>query len=155
WGRLTAWDVDGTRRWSVEGVHDGWVRDVALSPDTAVVATCGRDGYVRLWAAATGKRDIEWNVGADVFCLAVNRERLTLVAGDLFGMVREFHYASGKPGRTFEATELYKLDRIQDVGGVRCLLFDPEGKTLFVAGAIPSTGGFVQCTPLVIAFDFA
>ncbi|HJZ59652.1 MAG TPA: hypothetical protein VKE74_32205, partial [Gemmataceae bacterium] len=49
--------------------------------------------------------------------------------------------------------ELYRLDRIQDVGGVRCLLFSGDGKTLFVAGAEPKTGGFVQCVPVLVGFD--
>jgi WD40 repeat protein len=41
------------------------------------------------------------------------------------------------------------------VGGVKCLMPSGDGKTLFVAGAEPKTGGFVQCTPLLIAFDLA
>jgi WD40 repeat protein len=57
--------------------------------------------------------------------------------------------------RTFEAKELHKADRVQDVGGARCLLVSGDGKTLFVAGAEPKTGGFVQAIPLLIAFDLA
>jgi hypothetical protein len=57
--------------------------------------------------------------------------------------------------RILEVKELYKLDRIQDVGGVKCLLASGDGKAVFAAGAEPKTGGFVQCTPLIVAFDIA
>src|SRR4051812_11413314 len=111
WGRLTAWDIDGKPRWTLDSAHDGWVRGIAHTPDTAVVATCGKDGYVRQWAAASGKRDIEWKVGADLPSLAMGPAGTShLYVGDQFGIIREFNYASGKPGRTFEAKELHKLD---------------------------------------------
>src|SRR5262245_58769645 len=142
WGRLTAWDVDGKQRWTVESVHDGWVRAVGHDPSKAIVTTCGKDGYVRQWAAATGKRDIEWKVGPDLLSLAfVGTGSSLIYVGDQFGIVREFDLTSGKSTRTFEAKELHKLDRIQDVGGVRCLLISGDGKTLFVGGAEPKTGG--------------
>jgi hypothetical protein len=48
---------------------------------------------------------------------------------------------------------MYKLDRIQDVGGVRCLAFDPSGQTLAAGGCIPVTGGFVEGMPLLVFFD--
>ena len=38
---------------------------------------------------------------------------------------------------------------------MRCLLFDAKGEKLFVAGAEPRTGGFVECTPVLITFDRA
>jgi WD40 repeat protein len=137
----------------VEAAHDGWVRMVAVPPDGATLATCGKDGFVRLWNAATGRQTAAVAVGADTLAVAFAPDGNTVLAGDLFGLVRELDASSGKVLRTFEAKELYRLDRIQDVGGVRCLLFDPDGKTLFVAGAEPKTGGFVQCVPLLIAYD--
>jgi WD40 repeat protein len=153
WGRLTCWNPEGRPIWSEELAHDGWARMLDVGSDKAVVVSCGKDGRVRLWSAAGGKPDVEWNVGADVQSIACSPTDHFLLAGDRFGIVREFDYARAKVIHTFEAKELYKLDRIQDVGGVRCLLFDPTGKTLMVAGAVPSTGGFVQCTPLIVAFD--
>lgn len=155
WGRITAWTAEGKQQWTVEAAHDGWARAVAVSPDKALVATCGRDGFVRQWGAATGERDVEWKVGADVLSVAFAPSGQGLVAGDLFGLVHEYDYAFGKPTRTFEGKEMYRLDRIQDVGGVRCLAFDPAGKTMFCGGAVPKTGGFVQAVPLIVGFDRA
>jgi WD40 repeat protein len=154
WGRLSAWDAAGKPLWTVEAAHDGWLRMIAVSPDGATLATCGKDGFVRLWDARAGKKAGEIAATADTLSLAFAPDGKSVLAGDLFGVVREYD-PTGKVLRTFEAKELYKLDRIQDVGGVRCLLLDPDGKTLFVGGAEPKTGGFVQCTPLLIAFDRA
>ncbi|VTT98604.1 wd-40 repeat-containing protein : WD-40 repeat protein OS=Pirellula staleyi (strain ATCC 27377 / DSM 6068 / ICPB 4128) GN=Psta_1602 PE=4 SV=1: WD40: WD40: WD40 [Gemmataceae bacterium] len=153
WGRLTASDIDGKQRWTVESAHDGWVRGLAQSPDKAVVATCGKDGIVRLWRAATGKPDIKFKLGSDLLSLAFAPDGTDLFVGDQFGVVHVLNYASGEPVRTIEARELFKLDRIQDVGGVKNLMLSADGKTLFAAGAEPKSGGFVQCVPLLIAFD--
>ncbi|WP_439631512.1 WD40 repeat domain-containing protein [Gemmata sp.] len=154
WGRLTASDVAAKepQLWTVEAAHDGWARGVSVVPGSEV-ATCGKDGFVRLWNPETGKRVAEFEVKSDLLSVCFAPDGKTLFAGDLFGVVREFEVPSGKLARTIEALELYKLDRIQDVGGVKNLMVSADGKTLFVAGAEPKSGGFVQCVPLLIAFD--
>jgi len=155
WGRLTASDVSAKepKLWTVETAHDGWARAVAVSVDGAHLATCGRDGFLRLWNPKDGKKLSEFDLKADVLSVCFAPEGKSVFAGDLFGVVRELELPGGKVIRTFEAKELYKLDRIQDVGGVKCLLFSADGKTLFVGGAEPKSGGFVQGIPLLIAFD--
>lgn len=155
WGRLSAHDASGKQLWTIEAAHDGWLRMIAAPPIPTSLVTCGKDGFVRTWAAKDGKKLGEINVKADVLCVCFAPDGKLLYTGDLFGIIRTFDPATGKPGRTFEAKEYYLLHRIQDVGGVRCLLFDPTGKTLITAGAEPKTGGFVQAIPLMIAFDVA
>ena len=152
WGKLAAWGANGKEQWKRDSAHDGWLRMIAVHH--AALATCGKDGFVRIWNAADGKKTAEFAL-PDVLAVRFSPNGKTLFTGDLFGIVREHELPSGKTLRSFDAKELYKLDRIQDVGGVRCLLFDSAGKTLFVAGAVPSTGGFVQCTPLIAAIDLA
>jgi hypothetical protein len=61
---------------------------------------------------------------------------------------------TGKPTHAIEVKEFYLLDRIQDVGGVRCLAFDAKGETLLVGGAQPKTGGFVQAIPHLFAYEW-
>jgi WD40 repeat protein len=151
WGRLTGWDAEGKQTWTVDAAHDGWARAVA-KPQAALVATCGKDGFVRLWDVKGGKKAGEIATVTDTLSITFAPDGKSILAGDLFGQVHEFEL-SGKLIRSFEAKELYRLDRIQDVGGVRCLLFDAKGETLFAAGAEPKTGGFVECTPVLIAFD--
>jgi WD40 repeat protein len=158
WGRLSAWGASAKESkpvWTVETAHDGWLRSLALNANESILATCGKDGFVRVWNAADGKKAHEFEAKTDVLSVCFAPDGKSIFAGDLFGVVREFEIPSGKVKRTFEAKELHKLDRIQDVGGVKNLLVSGDGKTLFVAGAEPKTGGFVQCTPLLIAFDLA
>lgn len=156
WGRLTGWDTAGKQVWSVEAAHDGWARAVEVAKSqAATIATCGKDGFVRLWNVKDGKKAGEINVTTDILSITFSPDGDSILAGDLFGTVREFNLGDGKPLQTYEAKELYRLDRIQDVGGVRCLLFDAKGEKLFVAGAEPKTGGFVECTPMLVTFDRA
>ncbi|HEY2909099.1 MAG TPA: hypothetical protein VGI99_02580 [Gemmataceae bacterium] len=152
WGKLAAWNSSGKEQWKHDNAHDGWLRMIAVHK--AALATCGKDGFVRIWNATDGKKSAEFALPR-VMAVRFSPDGKSLFAGDLCGTVREHALSSGKQLRTFEVKELYKLDRIQDVGGVRCLLFDAAGKTLFVAGAVPSTGGFVQCTPLIASIDLA
>lgn len=159
WGELKGWIfTDGEERikeraWSVPAAHDGWIRAISYNPRATAVATCGRDGFVRVWGRLKAEKWHEYDLKTDVLSVCYSPDGKSLYAGDLFGVVREI--ADGKVGRTFEAKELHKLDRIQDVGGVKCLLVSPDGKTLLVGGAEPKTGGFVQAIPLLIAFDLA
>ncbi len=155
WGRLTAVDITAKepKLWSVESAHDGWARGVSVVGENTPLATCGKDGFVRLWDRKDGKKLSEFEVKADVLSVCFAPDGKSLFAGDLFGIVREFEILSWKVLHTFEAKELHKLDRIQDVGGVKNLMCSGDGKTLFVAGAEPKSGGFVQCVPLLIAFD--
>lgn len=158
WGRLTATDVSAKepkKSWTVEAAHDGWARVVVVSPDGSRLATCGRDGFVRLWNPKDGKKVAEFDAKSDLLSVCFSPDGKSVWTGDLFGVVREFATADEKVARTFEARELHRVERIQDVGGVRCLLFSADGKTLFAAGGEPKTGGFVQATPLLIAFDAA
>lgn len=157
WGRVTSFDpVTAEKRgqwhWTVGG-HDGWARQVAVAPDGGEVASCGKDGFVRLWARDGVRKLGEYKVGADATGVAFAPGGAAVLAGDLFGVVREFDPESGRVTRTFEARELHKEDRVQDVGGVKCLMFSGDGKTLLVGGGEPKTGGFVQAVPLLIAFD--
>lgn len=56
--------------------------------------------------------------------------------------------------RELDASAMYKLDRLQDVGGVRCFAFDSKGEKLACGGINPNRGGFVQGPSLVIIFDW-
>lgn len=153
WGRLSAWDGE-KRVWSVEAAHDGWLRALAVKPDGSQLVTGGKDGFVRTWDAADGKKAGEFALKADALsvCCADGK---SVFAGDLFGTIREIRLTSSEQLRTIEVKEFYKLDRIQDVGGVKCLAVSADGKTLFAGGAEPKSGGFVQCVPLLVAIDLA
>lgn len=159
WGALRGWcyaDEKPEPKWNVPAAHDGWIRSLALSPDGKTLASCGADGKLRLWNAADGVpvKDLVGG-GEELFSLAYHPFGESIFAGDWKGMVRQWEVASGKLVREFNAGVLYKVDRIQDVGGVRSLAIDKEGKLLAVGGAKPATGGFVTGVSAILLFDAA
>lgn len=153
WGRLIGWsyaDEPPRPAWNIAPAHDGWIRQLAISRDGQQLATCGKDKIIRLWSTTDGKKMQEITAqGEDVYSLAFHPDGKSLVAGDLKGIVKHWDLATNQLVREFDAKILYLLNMIQDVGGVRVLAFDTEGKTLAIAGAQPSTGGFVQASPII------
>src|SRR5262249_39498633 len=146
--------AEGKLLWKVAAAHEGWIRKLAISGDGKSVATCGRDGRVRVWSPEKGEKLREYDHGEDVLALAFAPEGKSLLFGDLRGQIIR-QDAAGKELQRYQAPQMYRLDRIQDVGGVRVLLFDDKGETLFAGGGQPTTGGFVQATPLLLSFDAA
>lgn len=158
WGGLRCWpylEQEAQPLWKCDA-HDGWVRGLALSPDGTTLATCGRDGVLRLWSADSGKKLQELpNQPDEVFAVAFSPDGRFLLSGDLKGVVRQWDLATGKCVRELDARVLYRLDRLQDVGGARVLAFDKDGTTLAVAGTTPKNGGTLQGVPTVLFFDWA
>jgi WD40 repeat protein len=97
----------------------------------------------------------EFAAGEDVYSVLFHPDGKSLVSGDLKGVVKVWDLASGKSAREFDAKALYFFERLQDVGGVRCLAFDREGATLACGGSQPKGGGFVEGTLLILLFDWA
>jgi WD40 repeat protein len=165
WGQLRSWKYDTDQPatvWSVEQAHDGWLRSVAVSPDGATLATCGMDRVVRLWSTRDGKKLHELTGHApgtpgsdDVYAVAWSPDGKTLVSGDAKGVLKVWDPATGQATRDLDASALYKLHRLQDLGGLRMLMFDADGKRLFAAGSTPASGATFQGTPTVLVFDFA
>lgn len=157
WGKLCAWsyaDEKPEPTWEIENAHDGWIRQLAVSPDGALVASCSRDQRVVIWSTADGHKLQEFSEIDDVFCLKFHPGGNDIITGDAKGKVKQRNLANGQPLREFDASSLFLLHRLQDVGGVRVLAFDQEGKTLAVGGTKPKNGGTVQGVPTVLLFDF-
>jgi WD40 repeat protein len=157
WGCLAAWQVfaeGAVLFWKVAAAHEGWLRQLALSTDGSQLASCGNDGKIRLWNVADGSRQQEFSAGEDIFSLAYHPEGKFLVSGNLRGKVQQWDLAESKSVRELDASLLYMLSFIQDVGGVRALAFDQAGTTLAAGGIQPSGGGFVQGSPVIRCFDW-
>jgi WD40 repeat protein len=159
WGRLRAWDYTAdkpTPSWEIAEAHDGWLRRIAVSGDGKMLATCGHDQVVRLWDAATGKKEHEFTGhGHDVFVVAFHPDNRQLVSGDHYGVIKHWDIADRKHVRDFDARVLFVENRLQEVGSVRSILFDKDGTTLLAGGTKPKNGGNVQGTPTLLTFNWA
>jgi WD40 repeat protein len=158
WGQLRAWacsENDATAAWSVEKAHDGWIRSVAVSPDGKRLATCGLDQTVRVWSSENGAKLTELaGHGEDVFSAAFHPDGRSLVSGDFKGNIKHWDLETGTCLRDLDARVLFKLDRLQDVGGVRSLAFDRDGTMLAAGGTTPKVGANVQGSPTILVFDW-
>jgi len=151
WGQLACFEGEKVV-WRLETAHDGWLRQIATSIDGGRIVTCGKDGFVRVWNAADGKMLAEYQVGEDVYALTMNHE---ITFGDMRGRIETWDAALKKKLRSFDASVLYKLDRIQDLGGLRVLLHIDGGRTLLAAGTTPQNGATPQSIPTILFFETA
>jgi WD40 repeat protein len=165
WGQIQAWNtvegLDGAAsadpkpRWRVAEAHNGWARDLAVSPNGQTLASCGMDQRVRLWSATDGAPRGELAAyGADIFCIRYSPDGQTLFTGDDRGWVKQWKL-DGSLVREFDAQELHTLSRLQDVGGVRSLALNSDASLLAVGGTIPKNGGTVVGDPTIFLFDVA
>ncbi len=157
WGEVRCWEYAAEEPKllsTIKSAHDGWIRDLVVSSDGKLLATCGRDQKVRIWSV-DGKKLHEFDDHhEDVCSLAFHPDSKSLVSGDFFGNVLHWNIAGGKKTREFDCKIMHTRSRLQDVGGVRRLLFDAAGKTLACAGTKPKNGGNVQGTPTILVFDW-
>ncbi len=162
WGQLRAWSYgEGEPKtlWSHEQAHDGWIRSLAVSTDGKRLATCGFDQTVRVWSADDGAKQLELTGhNEDIFSVAFHPGGESIVSGDLKGVVKQWELgkaltpsASPEKGegstRQFDAKVLHQLSRLQDVGGVRALSFDPDGKWLPAPACSPAAAEMSRARP--------
>jgi len=157
WGQLCCWNgyaADQPQvKWRHEQAHDGWIRELAVSPDGQRLASCGSDRFVRIRSVEDGVKQREFDAGRDVLRIVWMPDG-TLLTGDDRGIVKHWK-DDGSLIRQFDAAVLYTLSRLQDVGGVHSLAIDREGKLLAAGGTIPKNGGTVTGPPTILVFDVA
>ncbi|MDQ3621344.1 MAG: hypothetical protein M3463_02495 [Verrucomicrobiota bacterium] len=141
--------------WRHDNAHDGWIRQAALSPDGQHLATCGHDRFLRIWRAQDGTLIAKHQAAEDLYAVAFHPGGETVVFGDGRGRIEAWDFAASKSVRTLGAPAFYKLDRIQDIAGLRVLTFLDDGKTLVAAGTTPDRGATMQSVPTMLIFDFA
>ncbi len=158
WGRLIAWKYASDKPqpvWNLEQALAGWIRDMAFSPDGTMAAVSGSDSNVKLYSIADGKLISEFgDHPTDVYSVAFHPEGKFLVTGDLKGTVRHWDLTTKKMVRQIEVAVLYRIDRIQDCGGVRHLMFDTAGKQLFCSGMKNPGGGFAEGGPVMLVVNW-
>ena len=158
WGRLCCWrgyaGEQPAMQWQRDAAHDGWIRDLAVSPDGKLVASCGSDRACRIWSIDDGREQVKLAAyGQDLFHVRWAPDG-TLLTGDDRGIVKQWKL-DGMLVRQFDASVLYSLSRLQDVGGIEALAIDCDGKLLAAGGVTPKNGGTVVGTPTLLVFDLA
>ena len=154
WGQLRCSEGEKTM-WRTDEAHDGWLRQIAVTPDGARLATCGKDQFVRVWDAASGRQFAEHRHAEDVYALTFDPTGKLITFGDMRGRLETWDSELKMQQRSLDAAVLYKLDRLQDLGGLRVLLHIDGGKTLLAAGTTPQNGATPQSIPTILFFDTA
>jgi WD40 repeat protein len=157
-GRVLWWDARAPRPAPQREIvaHQGWVRAVSLSPDARLLATGGNDRMVRLWSADDGRLVKELaGHDANVYVVAWDPTGKQLVSGDLNGVVKHWDIDTGEQLREFDARLLYKPTGNGLIGGIRDLVFSPDGKSLAVCGVSKVRDALnLVGTPTIVLFDW-
>ncbi|MGE0759348.1 MAG: WD40 repeat domain-containing protein [Pirellulaceae bacterium] len=157
WGQIRATRIgaEAEALWQQTDAHDGWIRQLDISPDGQLLASCAMDGRVALWSTADGRRLGEFREhGCDVQSVRFHPSGQWLASGDGLGKVRIWNVAERRLQTEMDASSLYLLHRLQDVGGVRLIRFHPDGTRMGCGGVTPKNGATVQGEPTLLVFDF-
>lgn len=157
WGQIRATRIGDEaieEVWRQSEAHDGWIRQIDISPDGKRVASCAPDRRLRLWSTDDGSLLSEWTADDDLQSLRFHPNGNCLAAGDAKGKVKLWNLATKELIRELDASTLWLLHRLQDVGGARVLRFKPDGSQLACGGVKPANGGTVQGEPTLLIFDF-
>jgi WD40 repeat protein len=159
-GKLIWWQGDAAEPKPLRTVeaHQGWVRAVAVSPDSKTVASCGNDHAVKLWKAADGSpvRTLEGHA-SHVYNVAFHPDGTRLASCDLKGVVKDWNLKTGASDRELDAKALWKYDPgfMADIGGARAMEFAADGIRLACAGITNVSNAFAGVgNPAVVLFDW-
>ena len=160
-GRISCWSLEADKPTAVRTIeaHAGWVRALSVSPDGKLLATCGNDCLVKLWSLPECKpvRELAGHA-SHVYNIAFHPSGQRLASADLKGIVKDWDVAKGTLVRELDASALHKYDTTfaADIGGVRSMAFDRDGRLLACAGITEVSNAFAGVgKPVVLLFDWA
>ncbi|MEM7311872.1 MAG: hypothetical protein AAF497_01850 [Planctomycetota bacterium] len=112
-------DSDKPSTWSIGDDrlrHSGAVRRILFTPDGTRIVSCGDDGRIGLFDAATGNRIQYLDVHTSgVTTLAISRNSRRLISGDYQGRVRKWNLDN------VQSTEMFRMK-----GRVTCAAIHPD-----------------------------
>jgi WD40 repeat protein len=95
---------------------EGWIDDVAFSPDGGYLATAGRDRTARVWSLASRQEVMRVRHGAGVEAVAFGPGGATLLSASYDGTARLWEVPTGR-----------ELLRAVHAGGAEVAAFSPDG----------------------------
>jgi RNA polymerase sigma factor (sigma-70 family) len=138
---LLRWDVATGKSLAPLGRHDGAVNGIALAPDGRSVAAVTMDGTLYLWETATGQaRLVTKNAGyATAVAFSPDGRLLALANNGTHGRLEGDKVVPEDANREevclLDAGDGTVLRRFGGhIGGVACLAFAPDGRTLASGG---------------------
>lgn len=148
-GRLLWWSANTTEESPKPqrkiDAHKGFIRAIAVSPDTKTFATCGVDRIVRIWQMDSGTLVKELaGHDADIWNLAFHPGGKDLVSGDLKSNFIRWEVETGKVASKFQLPALTKYDPtfMADIGGPHSMEFSKDGKWLAIGGITNVSNAF-------------
>lgn len=167
-GRLIWWDREAGRVARTIDAHTRWIRQLAVSPNGAKIASVGDDMVCRIWSVATGRCIHELRgheertpqgFASMLYCCAYSPDGRRLATGDRVGRVVVWDAGEARQLAVLDASGLYTWDgvqRIRSIGGVRALAFSPDG-THLAAGGVGQIGNVdaLQGPSRVEVFDWS
>ncbi len=160
-GVIHCWNYEagGKPLWTISNADRDNVRALVVTPDGKHLISAGDDTVIKVWNTANGKPVTRLEGHKEcVFSLAISPDGKHLVSGDLYGSVRQWSVGGWKSVRELDAKILHtRLENfIADVGGVRSLAFNKDGKLLAVGGMKEAkSNAFCPGKPTVLIFDWA
>lgn len=161
WGQVCGWKwsergLAEQPAWTIARACGSWLRDLAISPDGKLLATCGNEPVVRVFATSDGRLVHELRGHEQrVMSVAFAPDSKRLVSGDLMGQIRDWNLETGQCHRQLSATRLFKTYYQYRQGGVRGLAFGADGKLLYCGGFEGTNANQAQGNPLVLVIDWA
>ena len=156
-GRLIWTKIDSGEKLRQIDAHAGWVRKLVLSTDGARLISVGDDMRACMWDAATGQlvrafeghaRQTPEGFATALYAVAASQDGRFIAAADRTGEVLIWEVDSGKVVARFRAAAFYTYDaakRARSIGGIRSLVFSPDGSRLILGGIgqVTNVDGFV------------
>ncbi len=141
----------------IENAHDGWIRDITITPDGRLLLSVGDDLRLRVRNAETGESLHTLSEHAPespqgyfntIYAVAVSPDGRTAATADRIGDVCLWNLETGKLSGRLKAPAFYTWDgrkRSRSIGGIRSVCFSPDGTRLALAGigAVTNVDGFV------------
>jgi WD40 repeat protein len=168
WDRkLMWWDTQNRRLLRTVDAHELWIRQLAVSAAQNLLATVSDDMTCKLWDAQSGRlvRQLtgfeaqlpRYDYPNKLFACVFSSDGRHVAAADETCRVIVWETANGREAARFDAVGFFKPDWDRNnhpYGGIRCLAFAPDGRSLALAGMENTDVAIINGKAMVQIFDW-